>query len=77
MLFPTYIDSKEGITVDNFNYTPVVLSLFFIISAAFWNMPRPYGAKHAFRGPLRPDLNEDNELEGVKRNLNMNYNTME
>ena len=53
LLFPTEIDPVNGITWDNFNYTPVILVLLVSVALGFWHLPAPFGAKHFFRGPKR------------------------
>jgi hypothetical protein len=47
-MFPTEIDPVEGITLKNFNYTPVITALFFTFIFVFWNLGEPHGAKHYF-----------------------------
>jgi hypothetical protein len=57
-MFPTEIDPVFGITLKNFNYTPVITSLFLTFIYVLWNLRAPYGAKHHFQGP-KSYLNED------------------
>jgi hypothetical protein len=50
-MFPTERDPVRGITLENFNYTPVITTLFISFILIFWNLKAPYGAKHYFKGP--------------------------
>ena len=53
MLLPTELDPNTGgITWDNFNYTPVVMTMLVVMMCGHWNLPRPYGAKHFYKGPV-------------------------
>ncbi len=47
-MFPTEIDPMQGITLKNFNYTPVITVLFLAFIFIYWNLKVPYGAKHHF-----------------------------
>ena len=65
---PTEKDIINGITASNFNYTPVILAIFFIIALVYWNLPAPYGAKHFYHGPKRKD--DSYEIENENQPLN-------
>ncbi|CDW85173.1 bidirectional amino acid transporter 1 [Stylonychia lemnae] len=43
--------TQQGITLDNFNYSPVIVGFMILFALVNWNLPNPYGAKHFFRGP--------------------------
>lgn len=44
ILLPTQVDPVRGITWENFNYTPVILTAFLATALSFWHM----GAKHHY-----------------------------
>jgi amino acid transporter len=54
-LFPTAFNSDGKLSVEVFNYTPVVVSAVLIIAFTYWWLPKPYGARHFFVGPKRKE----------------------
>jgi hypothetical protein len=68
-MFPTEIDPAFGITLKNFNYTPVVIFLFFSFIFVFWNLRAPYGAKHHFYGPKFSLSEEEKPLYDANNSL--------
>ncbi len=57
-LMPTRLDENQRVTLENFNWTIVVFGIILLIAFIYWNLPAPYGAKHFFTGPKRPEENE-------------------
>lgn len=51
LLLPSRQDPVRGLTWENFNYAPVVAALTLAFATVNWNLPRPYGVKHYFKGP--------------------------
>ncbi len=49
MFLPTSYDPILGYTVDNFNYTIVVISITGAFAFVYWILPEPYGARHFFQ----------------------------
>jgi hypothetical protein len=45
------------------------MTLIFIVICGYWHLPKPYGAKHFFKGPLRGRelCLEPEEKEIIKR----------
>ena len=54
-MLPTQLTSNHQVTAENFNYTPVVVLSVLLISATYWFLPSPYGARHFYKGPRRED----------------------
>eukprot|EP00347_Sterkiella_histriomuscorum_P009672 403340314 len=61
LLLPSKRHPTDGITAENFNYSPIVVCLFLVFAAIYWNLPEPFGAKYFFKGPKRVISQEDNE----------------
>lgn len=68
LFFPQKIDPRLGVTYENFNYTFVVVFSALLIAAIYWALPRPYGARYFFRGPVRV---EDNEELAIQKRQSM------
>lgn len=58
--FPTSFDENMQQTPEDFNYTCVVFGATFIVAGIYWFFP-VYGARYHFKGPKRPD--EEDEAE--------------
>ena len=58
LFMPHHYDPVDGITLKNFNYSSVVFLIALVIASVYWNLPRPYGAKHFFKGPRRDEDRE-------------------
>ena len=65
LFFPQKIDPVLGVTVENFNYTGVVVLGSLLWAAAYWYLPEAAGgARHHFKGPIalvHPHLSKDVE----------------
>ena len=55
LFLPHQYDPANGITLKNFNYSSIVFMFTMLIASVYWNLPKPYGAKHFFKGPRRED----------------------
>lgn len=55
-MLPTAFDEQGNQNAEIFNYTPVVVAAVLIISAIYWYLPQPYGARHFFKGPKRESI---------------------
>ncbi len=51
LILPSKRDPIEGINAENFNYTSIVIALTLVFIIVNWNLPKPYGVKHYFKGP--------------------------
>ena len=52
LFFPSSIDPIAGVTIENFNFTIVVVTATMIIALIYWNLPQSFGgAKYHFKGP--------------------------
>lgn len=67
LLLPTEIDPINGLTLSNFNFTPVVLAIVLFIAFVYWNLPSPIGAKHFFEGPKVPGTDFEEERNSLLR----------
>ena len=66
LLMPMRTNRIDGIwSVDNFNYTILVVAFTLAVALVYWNLPRPYGAKYFFRGPIR--LEDDPDAARLRR----------
>lgn len=51
LILPSRRDPLLGINAENFNYTSVVIVFTLLFIVVNWNLPKPYGVKHFFKGP--------------------------
>jgi hypothetical protein len=47
-------------TAADFNYSPVILLVAGIFVVTYWHLPKPYGVKHFYFGPIRPKRDAKN-----------------
>ena len=47
-------------TASDFNYSPVILLVAGIFVVTYWHLPKPYGVKHFYFGPIRPKRDAKN-----------------
>ncbi len=66
LFMPMRTDEIDGIwSVNNFNYTIIVVVLTLAVALVYWNLPRPLGAKYFFKGPVR--LEDDADAARLRR----------